>query len=134
MFINRKSNVSYLKCVAFFSFIRLNNSHISSKVTVINAAIVFSNNNKLNDLFEINMMYISVLIFYIGLWLITPYFHNELTNAKYISSSLGILVVSYIISLIFKGHDQVMIISVSVVTFCIMLIYFKNQRLRQSDE
>ncbi|PCE19430.1 hypothetical protein BSR38_03030 [Staphylococcus pseudintermedius] len=33
MFINRKSNVSYLKCVAFFSFIRLNNSHISSKVT-----------------------------------------------------------------------------------------------------
>ncbi|WP_225971907.1 hypothetical protein, partial [Staphylococcus aureus] len=29
----RKSNVSYLKCVAFFSFIRLNNSHISSKVT-----------------------------------------------------------------------------------------------------
>lgn len=34
MFINRKSNVSYLKCVAFFSFIRLNNSHISSKVTV----------------------------------------------------------------------------------------------------
>ncbi|OUL41879.1 hypothetical protein CPZ23_01730 [Staphylococcus aureus] len=35
MFINRKSNVSYLKCVAFFSFIRLNNSHISSKVTTI---------------------------------------------------------------------------------------------------
>ncbi|WP_434556576.1 dihydroxy-acid dehydratase [Staphylococcus coagulans] len=35
MFINRKSNVSYLKCVAFFSFIRLNNSHISSKVTDI---------------------------------------------------------------------------------------------------
>ncbi|EGQ3903874.1 O-antigen ligase domain-containing protein, partial [Staphylococcus pseudintermedius] len=27
--MNRKSNVSYLKCVAFFSFIRLNNSHIS---------------------------------------------------------------------------------------------------------
>ncbi|EGQ1746611.1 TPA: O-antigen ligase domain-containing protein, partial [Staphylococcus aureus] len=24
--MNRKSNVSYLKCVAFFSFIRLNNS------------------------------------------------------------------------------------------------------------
>ena len=36
MFINRKSNVSYLKCVAFFSFIRLNNSHISSKVTIGN--------------------------------------------------------------------------------------------------
>ncbi|HCU7777703.1 TPA: low temperature requirement protein A, partial [Staphylococcus aureus] len=59
---------------------------------------------------------------------------NELTNAKYISSSLGILVVSYIISLIFKGHDQVMIISVSVATFCIMLIYFKNQRLRNKNE
>ncbi|HCU8480473.1 TPA: low temperature requirement protein A, partial [Staphylococcus aureus] len=49
-------------------------------------------------------------------------------------SSLGIIVVSYIISLIFKGHDQVMIISVSVATFCIMLIYFKNQRLRNKNE
>ncbi|HFD7743926.1 TPA: JAB domain-containing protein, partial [Staphylococcus aureus] len=29
---------SYLKCVAFFSFIRLNNSHISSKVTLITTA------------------------------------------------------------------------------------------------
>ncbi|MDI1795393.1 low temperature requirement protein A, partial [Staphylococcus aureus] len=84
---------------------RLSYTHLLINIAlgVINAAIVFSNNNKLNDLFEINMMYISVLIFYIGLWLITPYFHNELTNAKYISSSLGILVVSYIISLIFKG-------------------------------
>ena len=92
---------------------------------MINAAIVFSNNNKLNDLFEINMMYIIVLIFYIGLWLITPYFHNELTNAKYISYSLGILVMSYIVNPLFKGRDHVMIISVSVATFpCIMLIYF----------
>jgi hypothetical protein len=38
--INRKSNVSYLKCVAFFSFIRLNNSHISSKSDIIVEFIV----------------------------------------------------------------------------------------------
>ncbi|HDP2689888.1 TPA: low temperature requirement protein A, partial [Staphylococcus aureus] len=115
---------------------RLSYTHLLINIAlgVINAAIVFSNNNKLNDLFEINMMYISVLIFYIGLWLITPYFHNELTNAKYISYSLGILVMSYIVSLLFKGHDHVMIISVSVATFCIMLIYFKNQRLRNKHE
>ncbi|CAC5972206.1 exotoxin [Staphylococcus aureus] len=42
MFINRKSNVSYLKCVAFFSFIRLNNSHISSKVTGVTPAATSS--------------------------------------------------------------------------------------------
>ncbi len=38
----------------------------------------------------------------------------NLTNAKYISSSLGILVHVVIDEPIFKGHDQVMIISVSV--------------------
>ncbi|WP_223200758.1 metalloprotease family protein, partial [Staphylococcus aureus] len=38
--INRKSNVSYLKCVAFFSFIRLNNSHISSKVTIMLSPLI----------------------------------------------------------------------------------------------
>ncbi|HEI6416093.1 TPA: low temperature requirement protein A [Staphylococcus aureus] len=115
---------------------RLSYTHLLINIAlgVINAAIVFSNSNKLNDLFEINMMYISVLVFYIGLWLITPYFHNELTNAKYISYSLGILVMSYIVSLLFKGHDHVMIISVSVATFCIMLIYFKNQRLRNKHK
>ncbi|HAR6071356.1 TPA: hypothetical protein I1656_002432 [Staphylococcus pseudintermedius] len=39
--MNRKSNVSYLKCVAFFSFIRLNNSHISSKVTAVSGFVIF---------------------------------------------------------------------------------------------
>lgn len=72
---------------------------------VINVVIVFSNNNKLNDLFEINMMYISVLIFYIGLWLIIFYFYNELINVKYIFFLFGIFVVLYIISFIFKGYD-----------------------------
>lgn len=46
MFINRKSNVSYLKCVAFFSFIRLNNSHISSKVTYKGRPVLYSPNAK----------------------------------------------------------------------------------------
>lgn len=93
---------------------------------VINVVIVFSNNNKLNDLFEINMMYISVLIFYIGLWLIMFYFYNELINVKYILYLLGIFVMFYIVSFLFKGYDYVMIILVLVVIFCIMLIYFKN--------
>ena len=46
MFINRKSNVSYLKCVAFFSFIRLNNSHISSKVTYKGRPLLYAPNAK----------------------------------------------------------------------------------------
>lgn len=100
---------------------------INIALGIINSAIIFSNNDKLHPLFELNMMYISVLLFYIGLWLITPYFHDELMNIKYISYSVTILIISYIFSLIFVGHDQIMIISIAIATFCIMLIYYKNQ-------
>ncbi|MCS4843662.1 phosphatase PAP2 family protein, partial [Staphylococcus aureus] len=45
--------VSYLKCVAFFSFIRLNNSHISSKVTAMGSTAYFGSGiyllNRLNQ-------------------------------------------------------------------------------------
>ena len=69
-------------------------------------------------LFEINMMYISVfLIFYIGLWLITPYFHNELTNAKYFIFTRETLIIVLYCQPLFTRSRPLMIISVSVATF-----------------
>lgn len=100
---------------------------INIALGTLNAAIIFSDNVEVHSFFEVNLMYISVLLFFIGIWLNTPYFHEKYNNAKLTIYSLCLLIISYIVSILFITHKHVMIISIAVVVTLIMLMYYNNK-------
>ena len=76
------------------------------------------------------MMHGSILLFYIGVWINTTYFHKELKNINYIIIGAILLVLSFIISMIFNGYQDVMIISIAIANILVMLLYYKNIKKR----
>lgn len=71
-----------------------------------------------------------MVVFYIGVWINTTYFHKELKNIKYIIIGAILLVLSFIISMFFNGYQDVMIISIAIANILVMLLYYKNIKKR----
>ncbi|MDU4602556.1 MAG: low temperature requirement protein A, partial [Staphylococcus warneri] len=59
-------------------------------------------------------------------WINTTYFHKELKNIKYIMIGAMMLVVSFIISILLKDNQDIMIISIAIANTLVMLLYYKN--------
>lgn len=108
---------------------KLSYAHLIINIALggVNAAIVFSSSDKINRLFEVHFMYGSILLFFIGLWLNTSYFHNHYKNIRLIFVSLIIIITGYILSLLFARYDDVLIISSAVVNSTIALMYYTNK-------
>ncbi|MDK4212988.1 low temperature requirement protein A [Staphylococcus warneri] len=103
---------------------------INIALGILNAAVIFSDSHQLSSKFEICMMHGSILLFYIGVWINTTYFHKELKNIKYIIIGAILLVLSFIISMFFNGYQDVMIISIAIANTLVMLLYYKNIKKR----
>ncbi|MUG15395.1 low temperature requirement protein A, partial [Staphylococcus aureus] len=101
---------------------------INIALGTLNAALVFSDNAELHAYFEINLMYLSILAFFIGIWLNAPYFHEKFSYVKHIIYALVILLISYLVSIIFIANKHVMIISIAIAVAIIMLMYYKNNK------
>lgn len=101
---------------------------INIALGTLNAAIVFSNNVEVHSFFEINLMHLSVLLFFIGIWLNAPYFHEKFNYVKHTIYALVMLLISYLISVIFITNKHVMIISMAVAVAMIMLMYYRNNK------
>ena len=99
---------------------------INVALGILNAAVIFSDSHQLSAIFEICMMHGSILLFYIGVWINTTYFHKELKNIKYIMIDAMMLVVSFIISILLKDNQDIMIISIAIANTLVMLLYYKN--------
>ncbi|WP_019167445.1 low temperature requirement protein A [Staphylococcus intermedius] len=108
---------------------RLVYSHLLINIALgtLNAALVFSNNTEINPYFEVNLMHLSVLFFFVGVWLNAPYFHDKINNLRHIISALMMLLISYIMSCLFIFNQHVMILSLAISLGLIMLMYYKSQ-------
>lgn len=102
---------------------------INIALGTLNAALVFSDNTKLNSYFEVNLMYLSILAFFIGIWLNAPYFHAEFRYIKHIIYALALLLLSYLVSIIFIENKHVMIISIAITVAIIMLMHYRYNKI-----
>ncbi|SCS80725.1 low temperature requirement protein A [Staphylococcus caeli] len=106
---------------------RLVYSHLIINIALglLNSAIIFSNNNELKPMFEISIMYTSILLFLIGLWLNMPHYHDKYKSRKFVLLPIVILVITFIISMIFKETIQVMVVLVALSNTLILYLYYK---------
>lgn len=109
---------------------KLSYSHLIINIALggVNAAIVFSCSDKINRLFEVNLMYGSILLFFIGLWLNISYFHDYYKNMRLIIAPFLLIITGYILSLLFVSYDDVLVITSAIVNSTIALIYYTNKR------
>ncbi|MCC2083105.1 low temperature requirement protein A [Staphylococcus sp. HMSC068D08] len=97
---------------------------INIALGMLNTALVYSNSNELYRFFEINLLYVSIVLFLAGLWFNSSYFHAHLKIVKPIVYQIIIIIVAYMMSIVFINVGHVFVIVTAIATCLILAIYY----------